>query len=320
MSLSNLRKSISQARNSIDAFAMIGGTLLWDCSDILVETNIRAIKKRILFPSLNSLWLEAYLKELGVPLTEYEHKILHNSERANQFGFEVRYHGHPITAWYVIVDGKEVFQKQIGVLTPTYPEAVHLAEASVQFSLLFETIWKSSHIETKSPACDSNKAATKAALEHPDITSAYSLRVFMSHSSADKPAVRSVYHRLIKLGIIPWFDEVDLLPGQDFDYEIDRAVKQSDVIIIFLSNASTRKVGYLQKELRYALDVASRQPEGTIFLIPVLLEPCDVPRSLMHLHYVKLFEDSGLERLVAALKARLRKERMPNTHSTEPRC
>jgi hypothetical protein len=122
--------------------------------------------------------------------------------------------------------------------------------------------------------------------------------------------VRPVYERLCESGFAPWFDEVNLLPGQDFDFEIDRAVKGSDVIVICLSSASTRRVGYLQKELRYALEVAERQPEGRIFLIPALLEPCEVPRSLEHLHYVRLFEKSGFDSLVAALISR--------THDADP--
>src|SRR5437588_5772525 len=100
MSLNHFRNGVSQAKHSIDAFVMVGGTLLWDCADIFAETNAKGLKKRILFPSLNSPWLVAYLKELDIPITEYEDKILTNSEQANQLGFELRYHGHPVTSWY----------------------------------------------------------------------------------------------------------------------------------------------------------------------------------------------------------------------------
>ncbi len=313
MSLGDFRNCISGAEHSVDASVMVGGTLLWDCSDIFADESVIGLKKRILFPSLNSPWLEAYLRELHIPVTEYQSRILRNSRRASQFGFEVRYHGHPITAWYVVVDGKEVFQKQIGVYTTTYPEAVQLGlgEASTQFSLLFETVWKSSHSEDRPLVLNLNDVGPKPKSGHQAARSYRALRVFLSYSSADKPTVRRIYDRLVDLGIIPWFDEVDLLPGQNFDREIERAVKQSDVVIVFLSDTGARKPGYLQRELRYALDVASLQPEGAIFLIPALLEPCAAPRSLEHLTHVKLFEDSGFERLVTALKARITEVKDP---------
>ena len=46
------------------------------------------------------------------------------------------------------------------------------------------------------------------------------LKVFLCHSSDDKPAVRDLYQRLKSEGWIdPWLDEEKLYPGQDWDYE-----------------------------------------------------------------------------------------------------
>ena len=49
-------------------------------------------------------------------------------------------------------------------------------------------------------------------------------RIFLCHASEDKPQVRDVYQRLKALGFEPWLDEVDILPGQDWDYEIETAL------------------------------------------------------------------------------------------------
>ena len=49
------------------------------------------------------------------------------------------------------------------------------------------------------------------------------LRVFLCHSSQDKPIVRELYQRLNTEGWIdPWLDEEKLLPGQDWDMEINK--------------------------------------------------------------------------------------------------
>src|SRR5258706_289801 len=107
------------------------------------------------------------------------------------------------------------------------------------------------------------------------------LRVFLCHSTGDKPAVRALYRQLALVrGINLWLDEEDLLPGHDWDREITKAVRASDVVLVCLSCGSINKAGYVQKEIKDVLDVADEQPEGTIFLIPVKLEECEVPERL----------------------------------------
>src|SRR5207247_2814747 len=93
------------------------------------------------------------------------------------------------------------------------------------------------------------------------------LHVFLCHSSSDKAAVRDLYHRLLADGIAPWLDEEDLLPGQEWGKTIPKAVRPSDVVIVCLSRGSITKVGYVQKEIRLALDAAQEQQEDTIFII-----------------------------------------------------
>lgn len=127
------------------------------------------------------------------------------------------------------------------------------------------------------------------------------LRVFLCHSSGDKPAVRSLYQRLKEAGFRPWLDEEDILAGQDWRYEIPRAVKSSDVVIVCLTRAATAKRGYIQKEIVLALDTADQQPEGSIFVIPLRLEECDVPDRLSRWHWVDLYKDDGYHRLLRSL-------------------
>jgi len=130
------------------------------------------------------------------------------------------------------------------------------------------------------------------------------LRVFLCHSSGDKPAVRELYQCLCADGIDAWLDEEKLLPGQDWQLEIPKAVRASDVVIVCLSRGSITKAGYVQKEIKFALDVADEQPEGAIFLIPARLEECEVPERLSRWQWVNLHESKGYERLMRALRTR----------------
>jgi cold shock CspA family protein len=130
------------------------------------------------------------------------------------------------------------------------------------------------------------------------------LRIFLCHSSNDKPLVRNLYQRLKSDNFDPWLDEEKLLPGQDWRQEITKAVRRADVVLVCLSRGSVSKAGYVQKEIKDALDIADEQPEGTIFLIPLKLEECEVPERVSRWQWVNYFDENGYKKLVNALHAR----------------
>jgi hypothetical protein len=132
-------------------------------------------------------------------------------------------------------------------------------------------------------------------------TPSHPLRIFLCHSSEDKPAVRELYQRLRTDGFEPWLDEEDLLPGQDWHAETLGAVRNSDVVIVCLSQDAIGKAGHVQKEIKVALDVADEQPEGAIFVIPLKIEECRVPERLSHLQSVNYFAENGHAKLSKAL-------------------
>ena len=153
------------------------------------------------------------------------------------------------------------------------------------------------------------------------------LKVFLCHSSNDKAHVRSIRSWLQREGADPWLDEEQILPGHDWEREITVAVRQSDAVLVCLSKGSVSKTGFVEREMRFALDVAEEQPEGTIFLIPVKLEECEPPMRLRNLHWGRLFDANGRERLLAALRRRADELGLPLTpapatgvtHRDEPR-
>ena len=129
------------------------------------------------------------------------------------------------------------------------------------------------------------------------------LKVFLCHAHADSGAVRALYIRLIKDGVDAWFDKEKLLPGQDWELEIHKAVRESDIVVVCLSKYFN-EAGFRQKEVRLALDTAMEKPEGDIFIVPARLEDCENLYSLRKWHWVNLFEEDGYEKLLRALHAR----------------
>lgn len=130
------------------------------------------------------------------------------------------------------------------------------------------------------------------------------LRVFLCHASEDKAAVRVLYRRLKALGIDPWLDEEDLVAGQDWEFQIRKAVRDADIVLACLSERGVGKTGFVQREIKLALDVAEEQPEGAIFIVPLKLNECVVPERLRQWHWVDYFEERGHENLLRALRER----------------
>lgn len=129
-----------------------------------------------------------------------------------------------------------------------------------------------------------------------------SLNIFLCHASEDKTAVLKLKQQLLDVGTAPWIDKDKLLPGQDWKLEIERALSRSDIVLVCLSKVSVKKTGFVQRELKIALDAAAERPEGQIFIVPARLDECDPPDSLRKIQRVDLFESDGFERLVQALE------------------
>ncbi len=125
--------------------------------------------------------------------------------------------------------------------------------------------------------------------------------VFLCHASDDKSAVRSLYRRLCQHGIRVWFDEKNLLPGQNWETEIKKAVRSHRIVIVCLSEKSVKKQGFVNKEIKFALDVADEKPDNTVYIVPARLDDCEVPDRLRKWQWVDLFARRGYNDLLRTL-------------------
>ena len=130
------------------------------------------------------------------------------------------------------------------------------------------------------------------------------LRVFLCHASEDERAARTLYKRLVADGVDAWLDAEKLIPGQNWELEISKAVSESDVVVICLSKKSIVKEGYIQREIRIALKSAEEKPDGEIFVVPARLDDCSVPERLRTYQWVDLFGKNGYIRLMRAFTLR----------------
>jgi hypothetical protein len=130
------------------------------------------------------------------------------------------------------------------------------------------------------------------------------LKIFLCHCNEDKPIVSKIHFHLLKTGCDSWLDAGKLLGGQDWNLEIQKAIRSADVFIIFLSRNSIGKEGFIQKEIRMALDIEEEKPEGVIFIIPVILDECRVPHRLTRWQYLNIKQEGFWRKIIDSLNAR----------------
>jgi hypothetical protein len=130
------------------------------------------------------------------------------------------------------------------------------------------------------------------------------LKIFISYATEDRERILKLYESLEKDGFHPWMDVKELLAGQNWDLEINKAIKTSDVIMLCLTNVSVAKRGYIRREINKAIDLAQQQLDDDIFVIPARLDECTVPESLSKWQYVDLFMENGYQGLLKSLNLR----------------
>jgi hypothetical protein len=127
-------------------------------------------------------------------------------------------------------------------------------------------------------------------------------QLFLSYGRADARTAQIYYRRLSAAGFTVWMDVESIRAGEDWELAIKRALRQSQLVLIFLSKTVVSQEGYLHKEILEAIDIAKRKPPGSVFLIPVMLDDCSVHEHLEPFQRVSLLVDGGWERLVAHIQ------------------
>lgn len=135
-------------------------------------------------------------------------------------------------------------------------------------------------------------------------------KVFISYAKEDLEAANILYDYLTRFCFEPWLDKRNLFPGQDWDYEIKKALKEADFIILLLSNISVAKRGYVQREYKLALQYCEEKLESDIYIIPCKINECEVPDSLSKYQWTEIYnrsEDEGYYQIIRSLNIQQQK-------------
>ncbi|MCP4345429.1 MAG: toll/interleukin-1 receptor domain-containing protein [Desulfobacterales bacterium] len=126
--------------------------------------------------------------------------------------------------------------------------------------------------------------------------------VFISYAKKDWKLAKKLYDDLKDKGLTLWLDSENLLGGQDWKIEAVKAIKNSSYFLALLSSNS--KEGFVQKELKIALELLDERSQSQIFIIPVRLDSCTPDNEkLKGLYWIDLFPsyENGLKKILSVL-------------------
>jgi hypothetical protein len=111
--------------------------------------------------------------------------------------------------------------------------------------------------------------------------------VFLSYASPDGDRVDVFYQHLKAEGFNPWMDKYEIRGGQNWDFEIKKALKRAAIIVVFISENSVNRRGYFQREVKIALDKAQEKLLRDIYIIPIALDfDLIIPDQIEDIHVI----------------------------------
>jgi hypothetical protein len=126
-------------------------------------------------------------------------------------------------------------------------------------------------------------------------------KVFIVYAREDLDVARKLTAELKKHGFNPWLDVDEITPGQIWQKTVLRSLEESAAALVLVSDHLNKK-GFVQEELRVALDTLQESQKDLSPVVPVRLDDSPVPDRLSHVQWVNLFEKNGLDRLLIGLK------------------
>lgn len=127
------------------------------------------------------------------------------------------------------------------------------------------------------------------------------LNLLICYIGEMQPIVRELSDRLADDGFDPHLDLDLLLPDADRETQLLEAMRRSDAILLCASSASTARETELRQTVWAALEMQKSRP-GSAFLIPVQLEPCELPALDQDVRWERYFEPGGYDKICQTLK------------------
>jgi len=126
------------------------------------------------------------------------------------------------------------------------------------------------------------------------------MKIFIAHASENKAFAERLANDLISRGFLVWFDKWEIKVGDSIVAKINEGIDSASFMIVVLSKNSVNKQ-WVKEEINAGFIKGLNAK--SVYLIPVLLEKCDVPALLADKKYANFSSsyDDGLAELLSSL-------------------
>jgi hypothetical protein len=128
-------------------------------------------------------------------------------------------------------------------------------------------------------------------------------KVFICHASEDKETAMYLYNKLKEEGLDPWIDQEGIIVADDWNQLINKKIRDSDYVIILQSKAMASKTrGYVNKEIKIALEIQKEVRDPYKFIFPVKIDDGDVLEELNDKQWIDLRDPAKYDELVKEIR------------------
>jgi hypothetical protein len=125
-------------------------------------------------------------------------------------------------------------------------------------------------------------------------------RVFLSHSSSDKDAVRRLAEDLKRAGVDVWLDVAEIKVGDWISRKIEQGLDDTRYLAIWLTKRAIES-GWVDTEWRSKFQ--DEISNNSVVVLPLLADNCEIPRLLRGKRYAdfRISYEAGLAQLLEAI-------------------
>jgi len=129
-------------------------------------------------------------------------------------------------------------------------------------------------------------------------------KVFLSHSSLDKPLVKQIRKALLPFNNYLWIDELEILPGDSLIGKLSDGISESERVLVFISENSINSK-WVKEEIFSFIQREMSEDEPRI--IPILIDSIQAPPFLNHKFQVRFNTKYFAKGIAEILKGIFRK-------------
>lgn len=135
------------------------------------------------------------------------------------------------------------------------------------------------------------------------------MKVFLSHSSKDKPFVRMLADDIKASGVGVWIDRVEMLAGDSLIRKISEGIVNSNYVLACLSQSSIGSK-WVREELEIAATIGINS--NRVVVLPLLLEDCEIPAFLITRLYIDYRQAAQYDKAFCNLLERINPAALPS--------